>query len=650
MESSVDATDGLMLDEIPPSTPDAYLPSQTDPSPFPSSVIEEDWERRRGFVIKEFITSEETYTKRLRLTLDLFVEPLRKHEILTTSEINTQFLNWELFVGLHQDLYENMVRDYDIGRLNLGERFKIFSHYLKAYSQYLTNYERARAERARLLTSNKRFYNFVEKVEASPESLQLPLESFLMEPVQRVPRYRMLFEQLLKFTPENHAEHEAVSDALRLTAEVSQSNADAIAQWEKKQRIMTIMMQLTPATRLNLLDDPSRELLREAVLQRQCRRGVKEFMFWLFSDKLLYGDRQLSASALGAAPVYSLNRDLSLVGCRVRSMLDDSRSASSASMQSNKMLHTSISTTVEAALDSSIDTADEGEERAPPRAQQSSTSSRSSKKTEADGAKNDDGECRNESSSSSNVIDALKGLGVSLGLPLGSNNRRSSGISSGSASPNRRQSAIKGGDDSTAFIFECPEKSFLVWAPTEEERNAWVDAINTAVSALREKNENKEDKGTIAAPLWTPDTAVSNCQRCGVKFGLVTRKHHCRNCGCNVCAACSLNRCKLTQVDKDKDVRVCNHCFFEIAESKADGTKAEEANNNSSPRWKPDVDSCEVCSTMFGIMNRRHHCRVCGSCVCSLCSPNKISLPHVDDHPVRACVRCFEAKGTTQEK
>ena len=246
MESSVDATDGLMLDEIPPSTPDAYQPSQTVPSPFPS-VIEEDWERRRGFVIKEFITSEETYTKRLRLTLDLFVEPLRKHEILTTSEINTQFLNWELFVGLHQDLYENMVRDNDIGRLNLGERFKIFSHYLKAYSQYLTNYERARAERARLLTSNKRFYNFVEKVEASPESLQLPLESFLMEPVQRVPRYRMLFEQLLKFTPENHAEHEAVSDALRLTAEVSQSNADAIAQWEKKQRIMTIMMQLTPA-------------------------------------------------------------------------------------------------------------------------------------------------------------------------------------------------------------------------------------------------------------------------------------------------------------------------------------------------------------------------------------------------------------------
>lgn len=38
---------------------------------------------------------------------------------------------------------------------------------------------------------------------------------------------------------------------------------------------------------------------------------------------------------------------------------------------------------------------------------------------------------------------------------------------------------------------------------------------------------------------WVPSAGLSNCQRCGVKFGLIQRKHHCRACGALLCAACS---------------------------------------------------------------------------------------------------------------
>jgi len=39
-------------------------------------------------------------------------------------------------------------------------------------------------------------------------------------------------------------------------------------------------------------------------------------------------------------------------------------------------------------------------------------------------------------------------------------------------------------------------------------------------------------------------------------------------------------------------------------------------------RWKPDShsDRCDVCSDLFTMLRRRHHCRNCGDVVCDRCS------------------------------
>ena len=43
----------------------------------------------------------------------------------------------------------------------------------------------------------------------------------------------------------------------------------------------------------------------------------------------------------------------------------------------------------------------------------------------------------------------------------------------------------------------------------------------------------------------------------------------------------------------------------------------------SPPRWTADRDApkCELCKANFGIFNWRHHCRMCGRCICAECSP-----------------------------
>lgn len=61
--------------------------------------------------------------------------------------------------------------------------------------------------------------------------------------------------------------------------------------------------------------------------------------------------------------------------------------------------------------------------------------------------------------------------------------------------------------------------------------------------------------------------------------------------------------------------------------------------------WVPDSEAqtCMHClKTKFTPINRRHHCRKCGTVVCGTCSNRKFLLPYQSEKPVRVCITCYE--------
>ncbi|KAF5732083.1 hypothetical protein HS088_TW18G00772 [Tripterygium wilfordii] len=75
-----------------------------------------------------------------------------------------------------------------------------------------------------------------------------------------------------------------------------------------------------------------------------------------------------------------------------------------------------------------------------------------------------------------------------------------------------------------------------------------------------------------------------------------------------------------------------------------------EPTNVSRVFWMPD-HSCAVCydcDSQFTLLNRRHHCRLCGRIFCSKCTSNSVSTPSTDPRPawdnlekIRVCNYCF---------
>jgi len=55
-----------------------------------------------------------------------------------------------------------------------------------------------------------------------------------------------------------------------------------------------------------------------------------------------------------------------------------------------------------------------------------------------------------------------------------------------------------------------------------------------------------------------------------------------------------------------------------------------------------DAADCMICGKAFGLLNRRHHCKKCGKCICNSCSYDKMRVPGLETHGrlVRCCIPC----------
>jgi hypothetical protein len=240
------------------------------------SIDQEDpQQKKRFFVIQEIISTEETYLSRLKLTIDNVIIPLKSLKILDKKDLAEQFDGFEDIYQLHE---KHSLEGTSSRNLKFIELFKDIADNCKVYSQYLANYEPAMERRGHLLTTNRKFSDYIENVEKEPCFLGQRLESMLILPVQRIPRYRLLMEQLLKYTSESHEDYGILQQALEMIESTANINNEAIRARENKNKIMEIMMQIEPTTRIDLLEDRSRLFVIEGALQKQCRyRKIVDF-------------------------------------------------------------------------------------------------------------------------------------------------------------------------------------------------------------------------------------------------------------------------------------------------------------------------------------------------------------------------------------
>ncbi|KAL7722684.1 Rho/RAC guanine nucleotide exchange factor [Entamoeba marina] len=90
-----------------------------------------------------------------------------------------------------------------------------------------------------------------------------------------------------------------------------------------------------------------------------------------------------------------------------------------------------------------------------------------------------------------------------------------------------------------AFQIQSGNRSFVVFAKSQNEKDEWLDALNKAIDKQNETITAKRTRNTVVRPVFKPDSEALNCELCHIDFTFVRRRHHCRACGRCICGECS---------------------------------------------------------------------------------------------------------------
>jgi len=72
----------------------------------------------------------------------------------------------------------------------------------------------------------------------------------------------------------------------------------------------------------------------------------------------------------------------------------------------------------------------------------------------------------------------------------------------------------------------------------------------------------------VAPSYWVPNSRITHCRLCEIKFEDTDYKHHCRACGDGFCDDCSSKRCQVPDKGWPDPVRVCDRCYDRRSEFK----------------------------------------------------------------------------------
>ena len=207
--------------------------------------------------------------------------------ILSRKEHSVIFMNITLIAEFHKNFFAELCMEFNkwpSAPVRLGQTFIRYSPFLKLYTEYTNCYQQA-TETLQNCTKRASFTNWLDPYRQANMDC-VPLESLLIMPIQRIPRYRMLLEEVVKYTPEEHIDYKDLCTALETIKEIAKFINERKRESEYMDKVVKIQSKIKG---LNMIIvHPLRRLLKRGVLLRVNEAGAQEERyFYLFNDMML---------------------------------------------------------------------------------------------------------------------------------------------------------------------------------------------------------------------------------------------------------------------------------------------------------------------------------------------------------------------------
>ncbi|XP_074167156.1 FYVE, RhoGEF and PH domain-containing protein 2 isoform X1 [Sminthopsis crassicaudata] len=275
-------------------------------------------------IVRELLETEQTYVSRLHLLDRVFFEELlkeaRSSKAFSEDVVKLIFSNISSIHQFHSQFFlpelQRRVKEWTVVP-RIGDVIQKLAPFLKMYSEYVKNFERA-AELLAIWTEKcPPFQEVIARIQNSEVSANLTLQHHMLEPVQRIPRYELLLKEYVEKLPPDAPDRADAQKALDMIFSAAQHSNAAISEMERLQNLWDVYQ------RLGLEDDivdPSNELLQEGPIQKISFRhsSTMERYLFLFNNMLLY----CVPKVIQVGAQFQVRTRIDVAGMKVRELND----------------------------------------------------------------------------------------------------------------------------------------------------------------------------------------------------------------------------------------------------------------------------------------------------------------------------------------
>ncbi|KAF2076225.1 hypothetical protein CYY_002466 [Polysphondylium violaceum] len=223
-------------------------------------------EKKRIEAIKEVLSSEQTYVNHLNNIIDSYLLPLRRDH--TTPEevkfIVSIFSNIEGIREVNNTILKSLKQRIGNGSaissdFTISDLFLQSIPLLSVYTEYYVNWYRSIHNLDIFVSKCKKFKKFLEDRNQTP----MNLKSLLIMPCQRIPRYTLLIDAIVKLTLPDHPDYQSLLDSLEKMKNLTISINVRVGDSEKVQLVTNIRYKFDES--IGFLDEVHRRLIKESI-------------------------------------------------------------------------------------------------------------------------------------------------------------------------------------------------------------------------------------------------------------------------------------------------------------------------------------------------------------------------------------------------
>ncbi|XP_058410451.1 FYVE, RhoGEF and PH domain-containing protein 2 isoform X5 [Diceros bicornis minor] len=291
------------------------------PGTSPGPGTQEPEEKR---IVQELLETEQAYVARLHLLDQVFFQELlreaRSSKAFPEDVVRLIFSNISSIYLFHVQFFlpelQRRLDDWS-ATPRIGDVIQKLAPFLKMYSEYVKNFQRAAELLATWTDKSPPFQEVITRIQSSEASGSLTLQHHMLEPVQRIPRYELLLKEYVQKLPAEAADRADAQKALDMIFSAAQHSNAAITEMERLQELWEVYQ------RLGLEDDivdPSNTLLREGpVFKISFRRSdpMERYLF-LFNNMLLY----CVPRVIQVGAHFQVRTRIDVAGMKVRELTD----------------------------------------------------------------------------------------------------------------------------------------------------------------------------------------------------------------------------------------------------------------------------------------------------------------------------------------